>query len=58
MSFKCNECNYMSKNSGHVNRHVKSVHLNIKDKKCDKCNYECFTNSDLKKHMKQIHDGI
>ena len=57
-TFKCDQCEYKSKNKGDLKKHVKIVHDQIKDIKCEKCDYICSTITNLKQHIKQIHDRI
>jgi hypothetical protein len=56
--FKCDKCEYETKNKHDLKRHIKSIHDKIKDFKCNKCEYKCSNNNDLKEHTKRIHDKI
>ena len=52
---KCKECDYSASNNGHLNRHVKSVHLKIERFKCMDCDHSTSQKWDLEKHTNLTH---
>ena len=53
-------CNMGFKLKENLDRHVKDVHLNIRNHPCpnEKCDYKCRNSSDLKKHTAVCTNGI
>jgi hypothetical protein len=58
--FKCNfeDCEYTCATNGHLQRHIKQVHDQIKDFKCEICDFKCSENCTLQRHIKAVHDQI
>ena len=54
-SGSCNMCGYLSKKRSDVVRHVKCVHLKIRDFQCKICQHKCFGSSSLNMHIKSVH---
>ncbi|XP_054163840.1 zinc finger protein 64-like [Oppia nitens] len=59
-TYYCDYCEYESRNSGHMKRHIQRKHTNDKPFKCDldTCdpNIKCFaTREDLKQHQLKCH---
>ena len=54
---KYNLCDYKCSNNSHLNRHIKDVHLKLKDTKCNynECKFTCSQKSHLKHHIKMVH---
>ena len=55
---KCPECDYVSTHRDHVNRHLKQVHLKIRDVNCPHCDYATVNRDHLKRHIKRKHDKV
>ena len=53
---KCKLCDFTGKDLFAFDRHVESVHENIKRYYCDLCDYACYYGYDLKKH-KKFHES-
>ena len=54
---KCDSCDKSFTRSGHLKRHIKTLHEGKTNVRCDSCE-EYFTESgSLKKHIKTIHEG-
>ena len=53
--FECKECDIKFNNNGHLQRHIKSVHLNIRDFECKECDMKFSDNSKLKRHINSVH---
>jgi hypothetical protein len=53
----CPDCDYVGQGTSHVKRHIKTVHLGIKDIMCDQCNWVTALKADLKRHKKTVHCG-
>ena len=54
--FKCNICDYMTKNKEAFDRHVETFHKKIKPFNCTSCDYTTEDENDLKTHKETIHD--
>ena len=52
---KCTECGYSSKKRNDVIRHIRSVHMKIRDVHCKLCDYKCFGAGSLNHHVKSVH---
>ena len=52
--YKCDRCNKSYTQRGHLNVHIKSVHLKVKFN-CEFCDYQSTTKSSLKKHINTVH---
>ena len=55
---KCGWCKYNSTINGKVEKHIKIVHLKIKDFKCMKCDYKTSQMGRLNTHIKNVHTKI
>jgi KRAB domain-containing zinc finger protein len=56
--FLCEDCEYKCANKGYLKKHIKAVHLKIKNFECEKCSYKCATKTSLKNHINAVHDKI
>jgi hypothetical protein len=54
-AFICQECDYKCNVKNNLERHIKIVHLKIKDFQCQECEYKCSIKSHLKTHVIQVH---
>ena len=52
-TFGCNDCNYPRTKKQKLIRHMKRVHMKIKDFKCEQCGYTCSKKQYLDRHIKQ-----
>ena len=52
---KCAWCKYDSFKIGRVKKHIKTVHLKIKDFNCNTCEYKTSQEGRLKTHMEKVH---
>lgn len=55
--FPCEKCPKVFKQTGHLNRHIKGVHDEIKDHKCKQCDYGASTSINLTAHIKIMHSN-
>ena len=61
--YLCRACNFTTKKSGDLNKHVKKAHLKIKDKSCqliseliiDQCEVKTGSSGSLRSHMQKAH---
>lgn len=53
--FKCDQCNYVSKQKNNLTRHVQNVHLKLSPFACTQCDAEFKQRSNLKQHMLSVH---
>ena len=53
--WKCNMCNYLSKNKPHVKEHVENVHLGGIPVSCTECGKICKSRQQLRFHMNNAH---
>ena len=51
--YRCTICQAIVKNRPHIRRHIKSVHLRIKNHKCLFCLAAFFRKEDLRRHEKR-----
>lgn len=49
----CPHCKQSYLNKGHLNRHIKTAHIEFK---CWKCDFSCSAKSILSNHVRRIHD--
>ena len=40
-----------------LKRHVRNIHLNIKDKSCPHCDYKTAVGFNLRIHITRVHEG-
>ena len=52
---RCTWCKYNSFKIGRVEKHIKTVHLKIKDFNCNTCGYKTSQEGRLKTHMEKVH---
>ena len=57
-NYHCKHCEYKCPNRLRLERHMKCVHLQIRDFKCDLCNFTCALAHNLKGHMKTSHGHV
>ena len=65
---KCDKCEFVTAHSSSLGRHIKEIHLNIKQKKkptkpigpktCDQCAYLTNCNRALKRHKDAMHGNV
>jgi len=53
----CLQCDKRFKQKIQLERHIKTVHLNIRDQECPHCNYKTTTGFNLKIHVSRVHEG-
>ena len=55
--FNSSVCNrgFVTKSS--LEKHIKGVHLKIKNKHCDQCEYITYSGFNLKLHVSKMHNG-
>ena len=53
--YKCELCDFSAFIKSTLSKHVKSIHLNLKDMKCPDCEFAASTNSNLKLHILNMH---
>ena len=51
----CGVCGYTSRKRSDVIRHVRCVHMKIRDFQCKICKFKCFGSSSLNQHVKSVH---
>ena len=60
--YKCEfkNCAYKCSSKDNLQRHIKTVHNQIKDFICnvEDCDYKCSQNTTLQRHIKQVHNKI
>ena len=56
-TFGCNDCNYPRTKKQKLIRHMKRVHMKIKDFKCEQCGYTCSKKQYLDRHIKPFRFG-
>ena len=54
----CNDCNYPRNKKQKLIRHMKRVHMKIKDFKCEQCGYTCSKKQYLDRHIKHVPTQI
>ena len=54
----CEECGYKAPKLSKLTKHIKAVHLKIKDYACEDCDAEFYSRSNLERHMNSKHKGI
>ena len=55
---ECPKCDKKFSSVGNLNKHIKSVHNNIRNYKCDLCEYSCSLKSNLDRHIESVHYKI
>ena len=55
--YVCDQCDYMTMNSGHLRTHIKSKHEGVKYY-CDQCDKKFTLQTSLTAHIKSKHEGI
>ena len=51
----CPQCQKILTSQNELERHIKYVHLKMKNVKCDLCEYACTSSADMEKHVNHIH---
>jgi len=51
----CELCDKVFTDKWHVKRHVKIVHMQVKDISCDMCEYRTYTSFNLRVHKSKMH---
>ena len=54
----CEHCGQVYKRRTHLNRHIKIVHLQIRNHKCDICDKRFRSQKDVRNHITAIHDKL
>ena len=54
----CENCDLRFVQNAQLQRHIKAVHLGIKEFKCEQCDSQYFQNANLQRHIKAVHLGI
>ena len=54
--FACDDCEFISKNAGGLNKHVKAKHKELATVKCDTCNFTSKNKEDLSNHTFNEHE--
>ena len=54
----CLYCTKHFANKGQLNKHVKEIHNQVRDKQCDQCDYNTYDSGNLKLHINKQHLGI
>ena len=44
----CEECGKLFRTKDSLNKHIKGVHLKIKDRRCDQCDYSTYSGFNLR----------
>ena len=57
-NYACSYCEYTSKQTSHISRHIKAVHEKRKDYKCSLCDYAASSRTSLNNHTKAIHEKM
>ena len=57
-NFKCDHCPKRFISSQQRLKHVKAIHLGIKEFKCDQCDFECAYRNNFIEHKNSVHKGI
>merc|ERR1712059_83288 len=52
---QCTDCLYKTWNNGHLDQHIKAVHLSIKDFACLQCDNKFSQKVHLKNHIRTRH---
>ena len=55
---KCHICEHVSNKSGHMKRHIKPVHMHIKDINCEHCGKGFSEKMNLEHHIITVHKNI
>jgi len=55
-AYPCDECNFTSSKKFFLDRHIKAVHLKLKDYACSKCKFKTAYKTEIKRHMKNQHN--
>ena len=53
--FPCDRCSYITVHRGHIEKHIKAVHMKIKDHVCGDCGYASSNKYNLTQHRMQVH---
>lgn len=56
-SLPCNECSYVSKLRGNLNKHMSEVHAKVKQYMCGFCGAQTSRKYHLTRHIKAVHHG-
>ena len=57
-NFHCPNCPKKFANNIRMQKHIKAIHLGLKELKCDKCDYTCSYKNSLVVHKSSVHEGI
>ena len=55
ISFKCDHCSRIFTENASLKKHIKVVHLNMKNHKCNECNKSFGKKGGLNTHIKTVH---
>jgi KRAB domain-containing zinc finger protein len=53
--YKCPDCSFVPSTRRGLMRHIKAMHLKLKDQKCNLCDFSAARNDSLKNHVKSMH---
>jgi len=55
--YSCDKCDKTFSLKNGLNRHIKNLHMNIKDRVCPHCNYRTSEGFNLRIHIMRVHEG-
>ena len=55
--YQCDECQYKTKKSTSLRRHIKSIHMLQRRYSCDGCDYKSFHKVNISNHIMKKHDS-
>lgn len=57
VKLECLKCSKMFSSKQGLNKHLKDIHSDSKDKLCSQCDYKTYSNSNLRMHISNVHEG-
>lgn len=55
--FSCDKCSKTFSLRNGLNRHIKNIHMNLKDRTCPHCDYRTSEGFNLRIHILRVHEG-